>query len=140
MNRTTLEIIFAPIYVFSFVLIWYENKFTVLGAERRPQIFVGSRQGYFLVVRVVLTYGSFVGLLYVYGPVQTVLAYALYWAFSDVTFKLYFNREVNRLARFLMTANDDPPTTEAEALQNARESVIDNMNTGGLGHFHYSRL
>ena len=89
------------------------------------------------LVRMVITYGSFAGLFFVYGAPLAVAGFVTYWVFSWATFRTYFGREVRRVAKEIMASepNDDPSNrpTEAEAVEDATQIVAGNVKTAGRG-------
>jgi len=119
-------------------LAWYENKFIVLDLVRRPLFLsIPTNQAALFLVRIGITYGSFAGLLFVYGVPLAGAAFVTYWVFSWATFRTYFGREVRRVAKDIMTseADDDPSDepTQAEALEAATRMVTGNIKTAGRG-------
>ena len=88
-------------YGLSFLLVWYEHKFLKFYYSLdKPIIFASSpaHEGMFLIVRLLILYGSLGGLLYVYGIRTVIVAFLVYFAFLLVTYGVYFNREVHRTA------------------------------------------
>ena len=117
---------------------WYENKFIVLDVVRRPfALSTPIRQVALFLIRLVVTYGCLVGLFFVYGFWLTVAAFVGYWVFSWTTFRTYFGREVQRVAKVLMESEpgDDPDDriSLAEAFEHATRIVTGNMKTAGRG-------
>lgn len=130
--------IFLVGFLLALALVWYENKFIVLDVVTRP-LFLSTptNQVALYLVRMAITYGSFVGLFFVYGVPLAVAAFMTYWVFSWATFRTYFGREVRRIAKeIMMSEPDDDPSdkpTEAEAFEDATRIVSGNMKTAGRG-------
>jgi hypothetical protein len=128
-------------YLSGLVLSWYQNKFIVLDASRRPIVLsTPTNQVALYIGRLVITYGGLAGLLVAHGFRSAILAFATYWVLSEVTFRIYFNREVRRVAEILMSetpapSEDHTPSGKAEAFENATRIVMGNMRTAGGGPF-----
>ncbi|HUY27012.1 MAG TPA: hypothetical protein VMV27_06290 [Candidatus Binataceae bacterium] len=130
--------IFLVGFLLALALVWYENKFIVLDVVGRPLFLSASmNQVALYLVRMVITYGSFAGLFFVYGAPLAGAAFVTYWMFSWATFRTYFGREVRRVAKGIMRSepDDDPfyKTTEAEALEATTRIVTGNIKTAGRG-------
>lgn len=128
--------IFVLGFLFALVLAWYENKYIVLDVAMRPlALSTTTHQAALYLVRLVVTFGSLVGIFFVYGSPLSVAALATYWIFSRATFRTYFNREVQTVAELLVKRKqgDDPADipTAAEALEDATQIVIANMKGAG---------
>ena len=130
--------IFLVAFLLALALAWYENKFIVLDIVRRP-LFLSSptNQVALWLARLVITYGSLVGLFFVYGVPLAGAAFVTYWVFSWATFRTYFSREVRMAAKEMMKSEpgDDPSDelTEAEAFEAATRIVTGNVKTAGRG-------
>jgi hypothetical protein len=88
--------IFWILYLFSFLLHWYENKTIVLPIEKRPLIF--SQRPYFqsllFVIRLICQYGSIVGVWWVYGLFVAIVAFVISYVFGKLTFSIYRSKEM----------------------------------------------
>ena len=131
------------LYAVSLLVVWFENQCIVLPLWDRPLIF-RSRALYWLI-RLVLTYGTLIGLWMKYGVEAAAIAFAFYYVFNKLTFKKYFDRQVKETAARLIKTwhespyfslgRDKPPdqaTVVREVLEAARESVIRNVKGGSL--------
>lgn len=130
--------IFLVCFAIGVALAWYENKFIVLDIVRRPLFLsTATNQAALYIVRLLVTYGSLVGLFFSYGPVSALAAFLTYWIISWATFRTYFNREVSRVAKVLLASDfrDDSPEkgSESEAFERATRFVEGNIKTAGRG-------
>jgi hypothetical protein len=139
--------ILTGLFIAALLLVWYENKFTVLGVERRPLVL--SRPLWVValfVTRLLLTYGAMIAVGFVFGFIAGVVEFLIYWVFSSVTAHYYFSREVRRLAAVLsepespveqdqesFAENADVIVRYAEALKDAKKIVTENIKTAGRG-------
>ena len=82
-------------YVISLMLMCYENKVKVMAATMKPRM-VGSprRIAVFYVFRLIVMYGSLIGLLLSLGVYYALGALLLKVIINRISYKLFFNREV----------------------------------------------
>jgi len=86
--------IYIFLYVFGILILWYENKCIVLDVFERPPIFQVSFQPIWWIGRIILLYGSIIGIWYVYGIPVAVVALVIKIIISQITFKHYFRKQV----------------------------------------------
>jgi len=136
--------IFWILYALSFLLMWFENRLIVLSAAKRPVIF-GTLSFQFIlwITRLAFQYGSIIGIWYVNDIAIAILAFAIIYAFGKITFKIYFNKEVQWTASYLTNILKRDADTKGEkisddeiyrqAYSEAYNLVVQNMKTGGRG-------
>ena len=109
------------LYAFSFLLHWYENLTIVRPVARRPLIFsqVPYFQALLFVCRLICQYGSIIGIGYSHDLFTGFVALIISYLFGKITFKVYFNKEVN------LTVGS------GVGREQAREWVLRNIKTGG---------
>lgn len=133
--------IFLIFYISSFLLLWYENFCIVLSIAERPRIFrSATKQALFWIIRLIITYGSIVGIWYAYGLFVAIVAFIINYVFGKITFKIYFNRQVRETASyFIQKAKEevqsrggllDETKIEQDAFESAKNIVVQNMRGG----------
>ncbi len=129
------------LYAASILCVWFENRWIVCAWPLdRPLWFSPANQSIFWVVRLLLTYGTLFG-LWVRDDFKTAaIAFASYYVFNKLTFKTYFNREVQRTAsRYAELSREeargknqqiDEAALAQEAFELGRATVVRNMKGG----------
>jgi hypothetical protein len=96
-----LGILAILLYIVALMLRWYQASIITGGYSNLPYIFRrGQTYLILLVVSFVFTYGSIVGIWYFYGIVAGLLALAIRFVISRVSFKRSFNREIKQQAEW----------------------------------------
>ena len=132
------NMIFLIFYIISFPLLLYENFCIVLNVAERPIILRSqTKQATFWTIRLIITYGSIIGVWYVYGLLAAIIAFTINYVFGKITFKIYFNREVWETASyFIQKAKEEVRFSgellnerkiEQEAFESAKNIVVQNM-------------
>jgi|GEM_PF-3388821 len=125
-------IFFWILYCIGFILIWFENKFIVREYPLyRPLWFSPINQSKFWLFRIVMTYGGFVGIWYIYGYKTAGIAFGIYFLFSHIIFRIYYRREVIKLAKQYGASNINDKQLQETAIWMARNHVKRNMKHGG---------
>jgi hypothetical protein len=89
------------LYIVALMLRWYQGYTTVGGYSDLPFILRrGPNLLLLMLVSFVLTYGSIVGIWYFYGVVAGLPALAFRFVISRMSFKRYFNREIQQQAEW----------------------------------------
>jgi len=131
-------VIFWVLYLLSLPLVWYENKYIVRPFLDRPPVFTPVNQSIFYGLRLLIAYGSLVGLWYFYNFWTALASLLIFGGFSKWTFRVYYRQQVRKQALFYRQEltrleDQDPNSFEEYCLQLATEEVEKNMRTGGFG-------
>lgn len=129
------------LYALSILLVWYENRWVVCAWPLdRPIWFSPGNQSIFWIVRLLITYGTVLGLWVTYDFKTAAIAFAGYYIFNKLTFRTYFNREVQTKAhRYAEMSREeakaknqqaDEVAIMQQAFEVARMTVIRNMKGG----------
>lgn len=129
----------SVLYMLSILLVWYENRWIVCAWPMdRPLWFSpGLNQGLFWIVRIVISYGTLLGLWVANDFKTAAIAFVGYYVFNKLTFRIYFNREVQNTAqRYAERTREearaknqqaDESTIVRQTYELARMTVVRNM-------------
>ena len=96
-----LGILAILLYIVALMLRWYQASIIAGGYSNLPYILRrGPTYLILMVVSFVFTYGSIVGIWYFYGIVAGLVALAIRFVISRVSFKRSFNREIQQQAEW----------------------------------------
>ena len=129
-----MQIFILTAYLLTFPLVWFADRYIVCDRFRRPIWFSHRAQAIYFMLRMAFTYGTF-GIIWALYDWRHVLgAFAVYYLFTTITFRYYFNREIAYCMKGYLeaVADDDKaiphePDQIMEAYQFARRTVIGNM-------------
>lgn len=130
------------IYLLSFPLVWFENRWIVCSwPSNRPLWFSPTIQSIFWIARIAITYGSIAGIWYANGFIAAAIVFTAYYLFNKVTFKTYYDREIRestlryisllREETQLKNESIDEVKIQQEATQLAKTSALRNMRGWG---------
>lgn len=131
------------LYALCILLLWYENRWIACSwPTDRPLWFSPRNQGLLWLVRVVITYATLAGVWYQFGFGPALIAFAAYYVFGKISFRIYFDREVRQWATRFADFERKEAERKREAFneaemwekcfQRARWTVTRNMKGGSL--------
>src|SRR5208282_1676268 len=86
-------------YTIAVLMTLYENRWIVHSYPfDRPAWYSPKAQTVFFVLRTVVIYATLAALWYKKGVLTAVIAFAGYYLFNKISFRLYFNKELKHAA------------------------------------------
>ncbi len=129
------------LYGVAILMVWYENRWIVCAWPLdRPMWFSPTAQSMYWIVRLAVTYGTLIGLWATRDLTTAGVAFGAYYVLNKVTFRVYFNREVQQTAqRYARLSTEeaqrdnrplDHSAVMQDALELAKTTVVRNMKGG----------
>lgn len=129
-----MQVLLGILYFLSLPVLVYHKYCTVLDVFEKPPFYV--KQSLYMIfssVRLVLSWGSIIGICHYYGFILGIISFALYFLIGTISLRVFYDKQVKKwYDTFIVTIEKEktpnvedrsPERIHADALRLAKQAV-----------------